>query len=230
MKNRIKLFISIFIIIQFIFSIKSLASESSNSSKYTTEQKALREVMNAYYNKGIKGQYCKERYYHLSSPEEATSQNTFYSDCSNFTSLVYVQAFGIDQVLLGYNGAKINYAKKYYDPDNIVTNDVIEYWEKTGKGTTNDPYVYKDNKGNIKDINLSTTDGRNAYADKILKEYNLQIGDIICYTTSGNHVLIVYDIIYDENGEPVDALIRDATSKYDKKTMKLTLGLSFANI
>ena len=38
MKNRIKLFISIFIIIQFIFSIKSIAIESSTNPNYTWEE------------------------------------------------------------------------------------------------------------------------------------------------------------------------------------------------
>ena len=37
MKNRIIVFISIFIIIQFIFSIKSIAIESSTNPNYTNE-------------------------------------------------------------------------------------------------------------------------------------------------------------------------------------------------
>ena len=47
MKNKMKLFIGIFFIIQFVFSIKSIADEPSINPTEIPEQIALREVANA---------------------------------------------------------------------------------------------------------------------------------------------------------------------------------------
>jgi len=193
----------------------------------TNEEKAIQEVATAYYNKGINAQYCSYRKSFIYSPEEATTQHTIYSVCSDYTYSVYFQAFGIQ--IPDITGKIIEYGKKYYDINNIKTNDVIEYWKKTTDNDGN--IVYTDNKGNIKNIDLSTVSGRKQYANKLLAEYNLQIGDILCYHngTSG-HALLVYDIIYDNNGTPIDALIRESTSKYETKTTKITKGLSYAAI
>ncbi len=209
------------------------ATYTTINQAYTRKKihKSIQEVADAYYRKGIYAQYCKERAKHLDSPEEATSQNTFYSDCSNFTNLVYSQAFGINSVLIGSNDAKMNYAKKYYDPDNEL-NDVIEYWEKNGNkyGYTDNEGIWhnkqiKDNAGNLIDLNLSTNNQQDVYADIILK--NLEIGDIICYKgKSDTHTLLVYDIKYEGN-KAIDAIIRDSHSNYETKTTKLGLGLSY---
>ena len=233
MKNKIKLFISVFIIVHTIFSLKSIAVESSNISNYTIEQKAIREVADAYYNKGIKGQYCSFRNSKFYPPEEGTSQHTIYSICSDFTLSVYYQAFGM-KVQGGHPSTSmiIAYGRKYYDLNNIKTNDVIEYWEKTSDENGNT--VYKDNKGNVKNINLSTVNGRKEYAVKLLKECDLQIGDILCYHPGGSasgHALLVYDIVYNENNEPIDAIIRESTNTgHEQKTTKITKGLSYVNV
>ena len=233
MKNRIKLFISIIsiIIIQLIFSIKSIAVELSTNPNYTNEQIAIREVADAYYQKEINGQYCGYRLSRFYSPEEATSQHNIYSVCSDFTFSVYYQAFGIK--CPPYTHHIIAYAEQYYDKDNVKTNDVIEYWKMTKDENGN--RVYQDNKGNIKNINLTTESGRKEYAAMLLKDCQLQVGDIICYHSgvankNEGHALMVYDIIYNESGEPVDAIIRESTSQYEKKTTKITNGLSFADI
>ena len=199
----------------------------------TAEQKAIKEIINAYYQRGIDAQYCSWRYSRFYSPEEATSQHTIYSVCSNFTYSVYYQAFGID-IQGGYASTPriIEYGREYYNPNDIVTNDIVEYWQKTTDQSNNTIYV--DNNGNVKDIDLSGAEGRKKYAAKLLKECNLQIGDIICYHPGGNtsgHALIVYDIIYDKNGEPVDAVIRESTSSgHEQKTTKITKGLSYTKL
>ena len=123
MKNKVRLFISIFFIIQFIFSIKSIAVGSSSSTNYTNEQIAIREVADAYYQKGINGQYCSYRLSRFYPPEEATSQHNIYSVCSDFTFSVYYQAFGIK--CPPNTNQIIAYANKYYDKDNVHVQHVV---------------------------------------------------------------------------------------------------------
>ena len=53
MKNKICYLVNLFIIIQICFCTKSMAVET-NSNQYTNEQIAIREIADAYYNKGIK--------------------------------------------------------------------------------------------------------------------------------------------------------------------------------
>lgn len=229
--NKIKILTIIFISMLFAFNLKSIANEEETQKSYTKEQMAIREIANAYYNKGINGQYCSYKNSRYYPPEEATSQSTLYSVCSVYTFQIYYQAFGIKQPTNTHK--LITYANKYYDADNIEQNDIVEYWEKT-TGENNET-IYQDNKGNIKDINLQTEQGREEYATKLLKEYDLQVGDIICYHTgvqnsNQGHALLVYDIIYDDNGEPIDALIRESTSRYETKTTKITKGLSYADV
>ena len=229
MKKIIKKFLIILILIisvNFTVKLKSIANSTATTGS-TTEQRAIQEVANAYYNKGKFAQYCYYRKSFLYPPEQATNQNTIYSVCSDFTYSVYYQSFGIQ--LPEITNKIIAYAEKYYDKDNIKTNDIIEYWQKTkdDAGKT----VYYDNKNNQKNIDLSTTEGRANYAKQLLTEYDLQVGDIICYHTgSAGHALLVYDIIYDSDGNPIDAIIRESNSQYEMKTTKITKGLSYGEI
>ena len=80
------LFILGLIIIQLIVIIKGTTVEANT---YTTEQKAIREVANAYYMKGINMQYDGWRLSQTYPPEEATSQRTTYSCCTNYTYSIY---------------------------------------------------------------------------------------------------------------------------------------------
>ena len=129
MKKKFLLIIIELIIIQLIFAIKLTTVEANTNSNYTTEQKAIREVANAYYMKGINMQYDGWRLSQIYPPEEATSQRTTYSCCTNYTYSIFYQAFGIDGGYLNSN-RMIAYGMKYYDPNNTQTNDVVEYWQK----------------------------------------------------------------------------------------------------
>ena len=200
----------------------------------STEQQAIQEIANAYYQRGINAQYSSERSSRVFTPEEATNQNTTYSMCSGYTFDIYYQTFGI-KLPVG-TARLIAYGEKFYNK----TSDVIEFWQKeideNGNIITdeNGEKIYKDNENNIKDIDLSTEEGRKKYGQKLLTELNLQIGDIICYHNgikkdNAGHTMIVYDIIYDETGKPIDAIIRESTSKWDQKTTKISLGLSYGN-
>lgn len=223
-----KLIASWLIVIYCITALSNIACAVDTTNKYTNEQEIIREVADAYYSKGTKAQYCSYRKSFIDSPEEATSQHTIYNVCSNYAYSIYYQAFGIRIPFL--TTTMIPYAQKYYDSDNIVTNDIIEYWQVTTDEKGNK--TYEDNKGNKKDINLSTGTGRKSYATKLLTDYNLQVGDIICYFVegTGGHAVVIYDIIYDEDGQPIDALIRESVSKYDTTTTKITKGLSYAEL
>ena len=239
--NCILLIMVFLIVLTFTITINQTKTKDYQSyigyveanNNLTKEQKAIREVADAYYQKEGKAQYSSWRLARFYSPEEATSQRIIYSVCSNFTYSVYYQAFGI-YIHGGYasTGRIISYGREYYDVNNIETNDVVEYWQKTTNENNNPTYL--DNKGNVKNIDLSTTDGINAYVNRLLKEYKLQVGDVICYHPGGNtsgHALIVYDIIYNKEGEPIDAVLRESTSSgHEQKTTKITKGLSFTNI
>ena len=216
------LFLIVLIIIHLIVIIKGTNVEANT---YTTEQKAIREVANAYYMKGNNMQYDGWRLSQTYQPEEATSQRTTYTCCTNYTYLIFYQAFGINGGYLNSN-RMIAYGMKYYDSNNTQTNDVVEYWQKKSDGT------YEDNKGNSKNIDLTTADARREYVAYMLNECHLQVGDVICYHKGGSrsgHGVIVYDIVYDNNGNPIDAIIRESTSKYDTLTNKTTKGLCYMN-
>ena len=59
----------------------------------------------------------------------------------------------------------------------------------------------------------------------------LQVGDIICwYDDDSGHTVLVYSIEYDENNNPVNAIIREASSNYEKETTKITKGLSYEEL
>ena len=238
-KNKCKLITSLILIalliIGIVFTIKSNTDlltvfENSEKKYYSNNsesdvKKAIQEVMKAYYKRGTYSQYCSYRRSWVNPPESATSQHTCYTVCSNFAFNIYYEALGVEVPSITQ---LINqYARQYYvkDINNINNSDVIEYWERTIDGSV---VTYDNNYNNLNDknINLSTTAGQQAYGSMLLNDYKLQVGDILC---SGNknggagHTMVVYEIEYDENNNPVDAILMDAESKGDdNKTTKIT--------
>ena len=225
MKNKIKLFISIFIILQFIFSIKSIANESSTNPNYTNEQIAIQDVAYAFYYRGESLQYDdysmtdntakyddgtiitrKRRSQYTHYPEEATPQDIQYTVCSEYVANVFYEAFS------------------------------------DGKGN---PYEIKSTKGNIawqSDSMVKLADSSNSawynpnlavfYAKgtdgeiaskkeeyKELLEQKLEPGDVIAYRSSGNwgHVLLYLgeDIII--NASSISNKLRGGSYNYTKK-------------
>ena len=70
--------------------------------------------------------------------------------------------------------AKImEYALEYYDKDNIKTNDVVEFWQR--KLDDNGNATYFDNKGNQKEIDLTTSTKRQNYVQEFLTKLNLHV-------------------------------------------------------
>ena len=71
MKNKLIVIIAILFIMPFILIAQSMAAETN----CTQEQKAIQELIDAYYQRGIQAQYCNFRLGYDNSPEEATKQN-----------------------------------------------------------------------------------------------------------------------------------------------------------
>ena len=230
-KRNLILFLTILFILFICIALRSnklslfdAASNKKFDSSVTLNdqnvKKVIQEVEKAYYNRGLSGQYCSYRRAWINPPESATSQHRGYTVCSNFAFNIYYEAFGIHvpsitQLIFGYGQA-------YYIANNITTNDVVEFWIRDDNGN------YIDNKDKAKNpsMDLSTAAGRTAYANWLLTGCNLQTGDILCYgnkLTGTGHTMVVYDIEYDSNNNPVDAIFMDAESHGDDyKTTKLT--------
>ncbi len=128
MKNRIIVFISIFIIIQFIFSIKSIAIESNTSQSYEDMQKAIQEVAYSFYMRGSNIQYNSMKGNpSWFAPEEATSQNTNYLVCSAFAKNVYYDLLGIK--IPPYTESLLKYSREH-----VGNSEVIAYGSKDNNG------------------------------------------------------------------------------------------------
>ena len=220
MKIKILIFNLIIVFVLFYLLLPLYTKAANKSETLTSEQKAVRALATAYYNKGYMVQYCTYRKTYMSSPDDATTQNTIYSVCSDFTYSVYKNALNMEIPFV--TNQFIVYGKKYYNSNNIKTNDVIEYWEKKNS-------KYYDNKGNEKkNINLNNQSGINSYIETLLNNYNLQTGDLLCYGSSngGGHVVMIYKIAY-SNSKPSGATIIEVGSKYNTLSNKVTKGLSY---
>ncbi len=203
MNKKVEMFISP----TFFQQTKVINDVKLNGDSLTNEQTAIQEVAYAYYRKGRNLQYDFRRKSFNATPEEITSQNNTYFVCGSFVYSVYKQTFGIE--LPSSTFSLIAYAYQNKDQDDIV---LSLYGSE-----------FKDQ--------VSTSSLRTEFSQKLLNEYNLSVGDIIVWHTGAivGHVLMVYDIIYDSNGSPVDATIIHSTNNYETDTNKLTKGLSYSN-
>ena len=127
MKNKVKLLTSLFIIIQLIACIKSIAIEPNTGESYEEVMKAIQEVAYAYYRRGPNIQYNSMKgnpsWY---APEEATSKNINYIVCSAFVKNVYYDLLGVK--IPPYTDSLLKYTKKY-----IGNSEVIAYGYKDGE-------------------------------------------------------------------------------------------------
>ena len=207
--------------------------KSNGKIRTIKEEDALKAMMDAYYNRGTSFQYCISRKTNFLAPEQATSQNMLHTVCSGFTFLTYYNALNIQ--LPSVINYAIAYADKYYDKNNLKTNDVIEYWRKENLG--NNSYVYKDNNNEDKPIqmNLSTSKGILKYGSYLLNNVGLRPGDVIYYNHSTDsdgpgHAVLIYDLIYDDDGNVIDAITRESGGTYDKETTKIRQNEAFSGI
>ena len=177
-------YIKIFLMIIF-FEIRLLNSSDLSLDEIKT---ALKEVAYSYYLRGKTIQYSvsKSDYF---PPEDATSQNINHLCCTQFVQSVFRELLNITvpnalRDLLDYSR------------DNLGCPEVIAY------STIN----IKTNNLEMRFYNSSSNTN---YTTKINPSLNdifpiLQIGDILTYDL---HTLLIYDLIKDNNGKIIDALL-----------------------
>ena len=174
--------ICIFLIVNLIHLI--------NLSKIEEVLLAIKEIEYSYYMRGKNIQYSsyKENYF---SPEEATSQNINYLVCDGFTKTVYLE-------LLNITIPQSTIRLLSYSRDNIGSPEVVAY-----------SHINKDN--NVEMIFYSPNTSIN-YTKIINPSINdiiplLEIGDILTYT---GHTFLVYDLIKNNEGAIIDAIIMES--------------------
>lgn len=155
----------------------------------TEMQKAIQEVAYAYYMREENIQYNLMKF-GLYSPEEATTQNTGYMVCSGFTRNVYNELLGIK--IPNRTTDLLKYGKEF-----VGNPEVIGYGKMEEQDFIMKMYNSSAENNYIELKNPSLTD---------IMPY-LRIGDVLTHT---GHTFIVYDVMYDNDGNVVDALIMES--------------------
>ena len=166
------------------FYITILDSDWLMGSDKTIEIKddfdIVEEVAYAYFRQGTQLLYDQNRYRSENwSPEQATKQQIFYTDCSSFVNNVYYEAFGVNILGVPLQEKSCNTANyTAYAKENIgVKADVIGYWMAT---------------------DYTTSEEKTAALTEI---YNsLQPGDILTYRHGGTSEASGHSMLYMGNG------------------------------
>ena len=188
MKNKhIKFFISIFIIIivfLLVFKHNSFIMYSANKnnhnsgtiSSYEDVIDAIQEISYSYYMRGKNLQYNSKKGAWF-QPEEATSQNTNYLNCSTFIKNVYNEL--LNEKINMSTTSLLQYAKLHNDtgPSHEEHPEVIAYGKKNG---TKVEMTFYNNGSQVSYKENVTLNDIIPY---------LQVGDILTYT---GHTMIVY--------------------------------------
>ena len=159
----------------------------------TNFEKAFQEVAYAYYMRGTAIHYNVTKAKVL-SPEESTSQDYNYLACGFYVMNVYKELLGIE-VNYG-DGQYWQYPKEYIGK----RQEAIGYGHLEESG---DLYWYdgtKDEQGNLNII-------QNPTQEYIISQ--LRIGDILEYA---GHVMLVYDYVYDNDGNVTDVYLLNSTT------------------
>ena len=199
-----------------IFLISGLKVTNQTIPTFDEVQIALKEVAYSYYMRGKFIQYnsLKVNWF---SPEEATSQNINYLVCSGFTRNVYRELLNITIPLATMS--LLTYAK-----NNVGSPEVIAY---SHINTNNEVEM---NLYSPKEVNKVKTMISPSLKDII---HLVRIGDVLTYT---GHTFLIYDVIKDNKGKVIDAIIMESghgrgrayvNSKIARK-VKLSNGQDFA--
>ena len=161
-------------------------------------QKALQETMLAFYRRGDYIQYEVPRSAYGMAPEDATSQSIKFTMCNAFAYQVYKQALGI--VLPDGAPDFADYGQKHNnDPETVYYDDALE--EQLRDDTAKDNFV------------------------QIILESELKPGDILGYydtTNKTGHVALIYDLILNDEQQPVDAIVIHSTDSTNDKEFTST--------
>ena len=150
----------------------------------------IKEVIYSYYMRGKNVQYYRKSSFF--SPEDATRQNLNYLNCAHFTNYVYRDL--INTTVSGYD--IFSYSEQYIGkrPEVTAITKIIDDKNLEMK------YYSPNEKNNYKTV-------INPDFKTLLSL--LEIGDILMEPT---HNLIVYDIIKDNEGNKIDAVLMHAMS------------------
>ena len=152
--------------------------------------RAIQQTAYSYYMRGPNIQYNSMKgNLVFFPPEEATGQSTSYTVCSAFVKNVYYDMLGIK--LPPYTDSLLEYGRQ-----NVGNPEVILYGET--RDHQNNMRVYNEKTGRLVNYTDMTTDQLLSY---------LKTGDILVYT---GHAMLVYDLIYAENGDLVDARVMES--------------------
>lgn len=185
MKSKITIIISFFIIMQLFITTKSIANGPTVITNYQNAQKAIQEIAFSYYMRGTNIQYnTRKGNSSFYSPEDATSQNIAYMHCVAYLKNIYNELLGIK--IPKATNELLKYSRKY-----IGNKEVIIYVDKNSTMKIYDPT--EDN--NYRIINNPSLDDIIPY---------LRVGDIL---TSTGHSVLIYEMIYDTYGNPIDAYV-----------------------
>ena len=165
---------------------------SQRASAHSVEEetnlyRAIQQTAYSYYMRGPWIQYNSNKGNStFASPEEATEQNMNYTVCSSFVKNVYYDLLGGIKIPQ-YTSSQLDYAER-----NVGSPEVVMFGER--KNGKNIMYVYDEALGGaVEYINMTT--------DELLPY--LRIGDILTYT---GHAMMVYDLLYDDAGNVVNAI------------------------
>ena len=162
---------------------------SANGVEEETDlYRAIQQTAYSYYMRGHWIQYNSNKGNPTyASPEEATEQNMNYTVCSSFVKNVYYDLLGGIKIPQ-YTSSQLDYAERY-----VGNPEVVMFGER--KNGKNIMYVYDEASGGaVEHINMTT--------DELLPF--LRIGDILTYT---GHTMLVYDLMYDGDGNVVNARV-----------------------
>ena len=173
------------ILVIIFFEISLLNSSDLSLDEIKT---ALKEVAYSYYLRGKNIQYSvsKSDYF---PPEDATSQNINHLCCTQFVQSVFRELLNI--TVPNTLRDLLDYSK-----ENLGCPEVIAY------STIN-------NKTNNLEMRFYNSSSKNNYTTKINPTLNdifpiLQIGDVLTFDL---HTLLIYDLIKDNNGKIIDAIL-----------------------
>lgn len=178
-------------------NVVKASSSNIADEVYTDElQKAFRAVMYSYYMRGsnIQVNTMKTAFF---TPEEATPQNINYLVCSGFAKNVYNELLNIK--IPPYTENLLQYSR-----DRVGYPEVIAYGSRDSN-----------NDLTMKFYNSGTQNKYTLLINPLLKDIipYLRCGDILTYT---GHTVLVYDMVYNNLGEPVDAYIMQTGFRFGK--------------
>lgn len=234
MKKSLKLYLLVLLLIfpSIVYSMELANYEPEEAIKYEDAIKAVKETMKSYYIRGPYIQYNNSKaQYPALEAENATSQDAMYTVCGSFSYTVNNHAFGMDEdsdtTTAAYPSSNLTItssAAKFYE-ENISkqkNNDgkfLIYFQQKQVKDSTGTitqeyaRYIYGD----------TNDDSNTGDYETLINQ--LQPGDLLTYT---GHALLVYDVIRDDTGKIVDALIINSTqSPYVLSKIDGTQRISF---